>query len=377
MAGRGVLTMRVLLTNNTLADRAGTELYVRDVALRLRELGHEPVAWSPVLGTVAAEMRQLGIPVVDDLAQLPFQPDIIHGHHHLETMTALLCLPGVPAIFFCHGAKAWEEKPPLSPRILRHVAVDLPCLERVVQDTGIAAEKVVTLLNFVDLKRFQPRAPLPDKPRRALMLSNYPCPGSVLRTIRKACAQQGISLDTIGLPYRNATDFPEKIFPQYDLVFAKGRTALEAMAVGCAVIVWHGERCGPLVTAGELDRLRSLNFGFRVADQPVTPVHLTDQIARYSAADAAAVSRMVRAQVDMHGTIDQLVRLYEAVLAESKKRPVDIAEELRAAGRYWQTLLPIIKHAPKQITHTPKYARNIVLEKMARRADWLGRWLRS
>ena len=99
--------MRILFTNNTLKWRGGTESYVLDVARRLQALGHMPMAYSPELGVTAEALRTAGIPVVDDLTRLPFQPDIIHGQHHLETMTALLCLPGVPAVYFCHGALPW------------------------------------------------------------------------------------------------------------------------------------------------------------------------------------------------------------------------------------------------------------------------------
>jgi hypothetical protein len=66
--------MRVLITNNTLQDRAGSELYARDVACRLRELGHEVAAFSTQLGAVADELAAAGVAVVDDLGRLPFQP---------------------------------------------------------------------------------------------------------------------------------------------------------------------------------------------------------------------------------------------------------------------------------------------------------------
>ena len=49
--------MRVLLTNNTLAQRGGSELYVRDVAIELMRRGHQPVAYSTLLGEVAEEFR--------------------------------------------------------------------------------------------------------------------------------------------------------------------------------------------------------------------------------------------------------------------------------------------------------------------------------
>src|SRR5438045_2366663 len=104
--------MRVLITNNTLARRAGTELYVRDVALGLLRRGHQPVAYSTTLGEVAEELRAATVPVISDLNQLAAEPDVIHGHHHLDAMIAMLHFPHVPAVYFCHGWEPWEERPP-------------------------------------------------------------------------------------------------------------------------------------------------------------------------------------------------------------------------------------------------------------------------
>ena len=156
--------MRVLITNNTLDWRAGSELYVRDVALGLLRRGHQPVAFSTRLGAVAEELRAATIPVVDDLLRLAAPPDLIHGHHHLETTIAMLHFPGVPVVSFCHGWLPWEECPPVSPRIRRYVAVDEVCRERLVAEHGVAPDRIDTVLNFVDLARFRPRGPLPPRP---------------------------------------------------------------------------------------------------------------------------------------------------------------------------------------------------------------------
>jgi hypothetical protein len=112
--------MRVLLTNNTLKHHAGSEMYIRDLAATLVRRGHSPVAYSQELGPVAEELRAASVPVIDDLNELTVPPDVIHGHHHLEIMAALLRFRGVPAIFVCHGWVPWEESPPLHPRI-RHL----------------------------------------------------------------------------------------------------------------------------------------------------------------------------------------------------------------------------------------------------------------
>src|SRR6266851_3724613 len=156
--------LRILITNNTLDRRAGSELYVRDLATALLKRGHTPVAFSTILGDVARELRAATIPVIDNLDALTTPPDIIHGQHHVETMIALLHFPDTPAIYFCHGWLPWEEAPPHFPRILKYVAVDQTCRDRLVFENGIPKNRVQVLLNFVDLERFKPRGPLPSCP---------------------------------------------------------------------------------------------------------------------------------------------------------------------------------------------------------------------
>src|SRR6266545_2771918 len=133
--------MRILIANNTLAGRGGSELYVRDVATGLLKRGHTPIAYSTVLGDVARELLAATVPVSDDLNKIAVVPDIIHGHHHMETMTALLHFPNVPAINFCHSWTNWAEKPLHFPRILRYVAVDHTCRDRLTFQHGIPEER--------------------------------------------------------------------------------------------------------------------------------------------------------------------------------------------------------------------------------------------
>lgn len=343
--------MRVLITNNTLAERAGTELYVRDLARSLLARGHTPMCYSSRLGAVAEELRRATIPVVDDIAELPFQPDIIHGQHHLDAMAALLSLPGVPAIYFCHGWMPWEEMAPKFPRILRYVAVDEVCRERLLIEQKIPESQVRLMLNFVDLKRFLPREPLPSKPKTAMVFSNYAMETTYIAAVRAACTRFKIKLDVVGSNNGTATDAPEKILAGYDLVFAKARSALEAMAVGCAVVLCDAVGCGPLVLPENFDRLRPLNFGVRTLSQPVTEENLAAEIARYNSASVAPVQARVRAEADLEHTTDKLVKLYEEVVAEFRKMPPsDALTEFRATGAYLQSLSPIAKRALNAVT---------------------------
>jgi hypothetical protein len=111
----------VLITHASIRDWSGSELYVRDVAVELIWRGHKPIVSSPRLGELADVLRPRSIPVVDDLDSIGVKPDLIHGQHHLETMTAVTHIPGSPTVFFCHGWLPWEETSPLHPRIVQYV----------------------------------------------------------------------------------------------------------------------------------------------------------------------------------------------------------------------------------------------------------------
>jgi len=331
--------LRILITNHGLKERAGSELYVRELALWLLRNGHSPIVYSSKLGEVASEIRQATVPVVDDLADVAVQPDLIHGQHHVETMTALLHFPHTPAVFFCHGWLPWEETPPHFPRILRYVAVDDTCRDRLVCEHGIEEEVVRVILNFVDLKRFVPRGELSAKPRRALVFSNSASETTYVANVREACRRAGISLDVVGSKAGRTSERPEKILGQYDIVFAKARCALEALAVGTAVVLCDQAGVGPMVTTTELERLRRLNFGIRTLQESVDSDTLEKEIARYDATDAMEVSRRVRRACGSEEALSEIVALYKEVIADYKQRPMpDLEAESRAAAAYLRQL---------------------------------------
>lgn len=358
--------LRILITNNALAGRAGSELYVRDVALGLLKRGHTPLAYSTVLGGVADELRAAGVSVVNDLNQLTITPDVIHGHEHMEAMTALLHFPGVPSIHFCHSAILWYDTPLHFPRILRYVAVDHACRDRLLAH-GIPEERIRVLLNFVDLDRFRVRStPLPLRPQRALVFSNHANAETHLPAVREACRRAHIQLDVLGEGEKNASAEPEKMIREYDLVFAKGRCALEALSVGAAVILCDAGGVGPMVTMGEFDKLRPLNFGIRTLREPLNPDILVREIERYDSADAAAVSALVRATAGQESIIDELIGLYKEVIDEHRALGQrDIDEEGRAAAAYLRQL---------KIDFATHGAASLRLRERLQRIPILGRW---
>jgi glycosyltransferase involved in cell wall biosynthesis len=333
--------LKVLIANATLATRTGTETYVRDVALGLLRKGHDPTVYAPELGEIAEELRRQTIPVVDNLNLVGTTPDIIHGNHNTELITALLHFESVPAVFFCHSPKDWISSPPLHPRIFKYIAVDDPCRDRLVLEHSIPEKLVRVRLHAADLERFKIRKPLPEHPAKALVFSNNANHWTHLGTVREACNRTGIKLDVIGSGVNASSEQPESLLPNYDLVFAKARCALEALAVGTAVILCDAAGSGPLVTAVDLDRLRRLNFGIRALSERVDADLLVRQIERYDAQDAAEVSQRIRSSSDLGTLVDDLVGLYQEVIDETREgHCCKRIDENRAVAEYlrWMTL---------------------------------------
>lgn len=335
--------LTVLITNFRLSERAGTEMYALDLARGLLALGHSPVLYSPRPGALARKIRSETVPVVDDLDRLSAPPDVIHGHHADETVTALLRFPRVPAVYVCHDWYHAADMPPLFPRVLRYVAVDSACRDKLVVEHGVPEERVSVMLQSVDLEKFRPRPPLPSRPRRALVLCNYTKESAHLEAARAACARAGVSLDVYGIGVGRPCEAPETLLPAYDVVFGKARTALEALAVGAWVVVYWKQRLGPPVTSPAFERLRRDNFGVRTMGPPLTPEEygraVGEALASYDPAEAALVSRRVREEASGGRLVADFVALYESVIAEYAAGAGDDADaEGRASARYVRAL---------------------------------------
>jgi hypothetical protein len=307
---------RILIVNVTLAGRTGTETALRDLVLGLKAAGQKPMVYSPELGEIADEIRASDIPVFSHLRHVPEEPDIVHGNHHVETVEALLQFRNARGLFVCHDRRAQTSAPPRMGRILRYVAVDYNCLERLILEYGIPEHLTRVIYNSVDTTRFLPRPPLPPHPQRALVYSNYAGPGTHLDAVQQACALLNLPVDVVGSVSGNSSSVPELVVGLYDLVFAKARCALEAMAVGAAVVLSDTPGLGPLVTSAEVADLRPWNFGARLLRDPLDPAGIARQVQRYDAADAAAVSQFIREQANLSSALERYLHVYEELMDE-------------------------------------------------------------
>lgn len=362
--------MKILLTNLSFDVYTGTQSATRDLSVALARAGHQVTIYSPRLGPIVEEVRASGVAVTDDLFSIGNDPDIIHGHHHEPLMQALLRFPAAPAISLCHDATSQADTPFAFPRIRKYLAVDLRCQARVERALGAAASPVEIVPNAVDTGRFQPRGPLPERPRRALVFSNYASAKTQLPAVEKACRAARIELDVMGYAAGTASDHPETALPAYDLVFAKARCALEALAVGNAVVLCDALGVGPYVTAADFDAMRLRNFGRALLTQPVSARALLDQMARYDASDASQLSARVRAEAGLRTAVARWESIYREAIAGFEAAKPDRIAESRAAIDYMTRW-----HYSRRQEWEREQARRLKrIPIWGKPIGWIGRW---
>jgi len=220
------------------------------MAIALRRLGHEVCVFVSKTGPLAEELDTYGIPVVSHPGQAPFKPDLIHGQYNLETIAALLSFPDRPALYLSNGTRQWREHPPLHPRILRYVSLSASGRDWL-QEAGIPGS-VPLSAQFCGYGAVCHRSQTPEEPVKALLYDRSSGAGRDLDDIRQACLRCNIQLQFVGDLVGRGPTRPEVMLPEYDLVFASGRSAIEALASGCAVVP------GPQRALGQVGRDREL-----------------------------------------------------------------------------------------------------------------------
>jgi hypothetical protein len=101
--------------------------------------------------------------------------------------------------------------------------------------TGVGWDDIVMLPNFFDDRRFT-QISNPTGTRKALIFSSR-TPAEFRERLRTLLTQLGFALDHVGYG-GTVSPTPEQVLPQYDLVFAVGRSAIESLASGAHVVLW-------------------------------------------------------------------------------------------------------------------------------------------
>jgi hypothetical protein len=275
-------------------------------------------------------------------------PDVIHAQHHLDSMTAITALPGIPAVYCCHGATRSDAQPK-HPRILHYVTVTETLRLRMAIESNIPLGMIEVVHNAVDLKIFSRARQPPDRPQRALVYSRVVMPDNPLgAAIRAAALGAGLQLEfSRSLRDDSPIVDPQELLVRYDIVFASGKSAIDALACGCAVIVlgaaaggWAGKSSGEMVDMGNFERLRQANFSLPVNAPPPSIVGISEQISRYTPRNTADVSSHLRQIANVDAYVDRFLAIYRRVIDLAQTSAPDPRAEQRAAYAYLRSISP-------------------------------------
>ncbi len=366
---------------------------MRDLESGLRDRGHEVCVYTLRPGVLSDEITARGGTVVNALDLVPFVPDVIHAHHNGPATEAALYFPNTPLVFVCHDRNSCNDMAPGVPSVSEYVAVDLNCRERLAAE-GLHAESIHVIPNAVDIGRLVTRGDVSVPPRKAAVFSNYATDGGFVESIRRACASAGLPLDEFGSGLGRTLDNPESRLAEYDVVFAKARCAIEAMAAGCAVIAVDEAGYGGLVTYADIDWMLDWNVGDRCLQRAHDPVAIAEALQRIDAEDVGRVSELVRTRCSLEASLDAYEMVYKAAMegkraslspgAASWRDPYDavlayatnMEARLRAGEGAWsmpplppasaQAISVAVVSAPRLVAPGPSFAIDVEIVNRSR-----------
>ena len=330
--------MRILFTQRELILRAGSEMFTVEAARGLQRRGHEVVVWAQRYGDLARALQAYGIPVFRTLQEIPWRPEVIHGQHHMQTMTAVAFFRGTPVIYHCHG-KPWIATPPRHRQIRHYIAMARDMVHEMETAHRIPRGDITVVNNSVNLERYQRTRTPAARITRAVVFGNNFFPGPEMDHLFALCRERGIALDLVGLHLGNVHARPEHLLQDYDLAFAIGRCAIEAMACGCAVIPLTTGMAGQMILPENFERWAASNFAQRLHSPAdfVSGDWLSEELAKYRPEAIAMVTQRLRSEYDLEQTISTLESLYQKVI---QMPPVsdDTEADIRELGLYLENL---------------------------------------
>lgn len=310
--------MNLLITNIELTVPGGTVTYVLDLCEGLKKRGFTIEVFTHYIGEIGEDIRNSGINVVTNLDELLYTPDIIHAHHYLTVLEILQKFPDTPVVYLIHNRRSPHDYAIRHEQILKYVAVDYNCYERIL-NAGIPPEYTTVIHNWVNTEKFKLRKDFQPKPRAALVFSNYASQQNYYKAIVTACDAARLQLDVIGKSMGNSIRNPEDHLQKYDLVFAKAKAAIEALATGAAVILCDSSGLGEMVTSRKLEYFRDFNFGGKLLTRPAKPNLILEEIMKFDREENELNAGRIRTLSSFDISCDKLVELYTStVLAYSR-----------------------------------------------------------
>jgi hypothetical protein len=269
--------MRIVVGTRVLVGPGGTETFVTTVARELDRLGHDVLVTAEELGPFAEAAQRDGIRITAG-PDLPERCDAVLAHD--ATMTAVLAAryPDARVVFVAHSEFFDPQMPVQLPGVIDAVVA---CSDRLAARIRALALDVpiARLREPIATDRFATTTTLPERPRRALILSNY-LHGAQRRALIDAWEPRGVEFMEVGGASTPLLD-PRGAIEDADIVVAKARAALEAMCLGRAVYLYDQFGGDGWVTPESYPAMEADNFAGQGTPLPRTAADLAADLALY------------------------------------------------------------------------------------------------
>jgi hypothetical protein len=230
-------------------------------------------------------------------------------------------------VFIAHSDGYDLQLPPLVPGVVDAVVA---CSERMASRVRATTLDVpiVRLTEPIDTEPYMDPAPLPERPRRAIILSNY------LRGVRRdrlidAWEAAGIEIAQLGKPGELVLD-PMPEIARADIVVAKARAALEGMVCGKAVYIYDQFGGDGWITPDSYAAMEADHFAGLSSPAPVTAERLTTDLDAYDPDMGVVNNELVRTH---HGARRHANQLVEVLRGPHAPPPADALAELARLAR--------------------------------------------
>jgi glycosyltransferase involved in cell wall biosynthesis len=324
--------MRFVLGNRLMVHVGGTEVHLVTLAEHLRRLGHEAVIYSPELGAYAEHARDRGLDVVASVGELPEECDVVLSQDAIVVYQLAERYPRALHAFRVCGDVFDFQLPPQLDGVIDVVIALSDRYARFAAATAVRAP-IVRLRVPVDVDLRTSVGTIRERPRRAVMLGNYPDRYEVVRDV---WGDQGVEVARVGMANGGSESYDvTTAVAGADIVVAKSRAALEAMACGRAVYVFDVFGGDGWVTPEIYPALESDNFAGMATGRVVDAGQLARDLADYDPAMGVANRDLI---LQHHSARDHVVEMLAALAEHSPpaERPtLPSAELARLSAVQW------------------------------------------
>jgi hypothetical protein len=348
--------VKLLLGTHHLEMLGGSELFAAELAFSIRARGHEVAIFTFFKGELARSIEAQGIPVFDsdDVSGISlFTPDIVQTSHLPCAHFLRAVVPEAIRVHVMLGVIPNLEAPPLDAVAFSlGLVISEEVAERVNRAPFGRDVDVVIFRNWFDESAVAVAATRGFHQRmRVAVISNHIAP-RLVDALDEIEIDGRVSVDFFGAQ-RTSVAINGALLVQYDLVISIGRTVLLAAACGVPCIMADIHGSDGLLTADNLDLVRTTNFSGRLTRSEITKRHLLEEIGKLRSYDREELRRRVTAEYALSGRTEWILSRYEALLArqmdDAKNRRALPAFSAPSEGLVYADLTATVRHLRRQL----------------------------